>query len=503
LKFGDKILPTTGKYRAVRVQDGMIREIAAAAALLGLIGAAPLSLTPKQIAAINAIGNQSVAGRATPGLTIAILHNGSVVYAKGFGYMNVEDAVRARPDTRYPIGSNTKQFTAAAILILQDEGKLNVEDRLSKYLPDIPHASQVTLRNLLTHSGGYAEYTEIGSFDEIGNRPTTLAALVNTVDHRPLAFTPGTNRQYSNTGYDLLSMVIERVSGMSYSDFLEKHIFAPLGMTSTFVRTWDDTRSNVATEYQSYALGPWEHAQHLDYTWFGGAGWIVSNAADLAKWNAALSGGKLLSKRSQTEMLTPHRIGKNDPFPDYGFGIEASRLPNGHLMISHGGNTYGAATQDARFPDDHLGIVVLANSGTFSYNTTVSALYRVLVPSAAVKPSPHPGSTPGKAARPQANPAMVAAAERWLDDAAAGNIDMAQLRPDFRAHMIPEHRASLRALAALGKRTYTLLSTDRRPPTTAYLFAVKTAKKTLLYAYSRDDNGLVAGAEVIETIAYR
>lgn len=480
----------------------MIRQIAAAAALLGVLGAAPLSLTPKQIAAIDAVGKRSVAGRATPGLTIAILRGGSVVYAKGFGYMNVEDAVPARGDTSYPIGSNTKQFTAAAILMLQDEGKLNVDDRLSRYLPEIPHANEVTLRNLLTHSGGYAEYTEIGTFDEIGNRPTTLAAIANTVDHRPLAFTPGTSRQYSNTGYDLLAMVIERVSGMTYSDFLEQRIFKPLGMTSTFVRGWDDTRHNVATEYDSYALGPWEHAQHLDYTWFGGAGAIVSNAADLAKWNAALSGGKLLSKHSLTEMMTPHRIGKNDPFPDYGFGIEVSRLPNGHVMVSHGGNTYGAATQDARFPNDHLGIVVLANSGTFSYDTAVSALYKVLVPSASVKPSAHPGATPGKHRGPQASPAMVAAAERWLDDATAGHIDMAQLRPDFRAHMIPAHRAALQALASLGNRTYTLISTDRRPPTTAYLFMVKTPEKMLLYAYSRDDDGLVAGAEVIEIVTY-
>ncbi len=480
----------------------MIRQIAAAAALLGVLGAAPQSLTPKQIAAIDAIGARSVAGRATPGVTIAILRGGLVVYAKGYGYMNVEDAVPARGDTSYPIGSNTKQFTATAILMLQDAGKLNVDDRLSKYLPEIPHANQVTLRNLLTHSGGYAEYTEIGTFDEIGNRPTTLAGIVNTVDRRPLAFTPGTNREYSNTGYDLLAMVIERVSGMSYRDFLEQRIFRPLGMTSTFVRDYDDTRPNVATEYDSFALGPWEHAEHLEYTWFGGAGAVVSNAQDLAKWNAALSGGKLLSQRSLTEMMTPHRIGKNDPFPDYGFGIELSRLPNGHRMISHGGNTYGAATQDARFPDDHLGIVVLANSGTFNYNTAVSAVYRALVPSAAVKPTPHPGATPGKPAPPQANPAMVAAAEHWLDDAVAGRIDMAQLRPDFRAHMIPAHREALQALAALGDRAYTLVSTDRRPPTTAYLFMVKTPKKVLLYAYSRDDNGLVAGAAVVETVTY-
>jgi hypothetical protein len=201
-------------------------------------------------------------------------------------------------------------------------------------------------------------------------------------------------------------------------------------------------------------------------------------------------------------MMTPHRIGKNDPFPDYGFGIMVSRLPNKHVMVLHGGNTFGAATQDARFPDDDLGIVVLANSGAFSYNTTVSALYGVLVPSTAAKPSPRPGSTPGKAVGPQANPAMVAAAQRWLDDAIASRIDMAQLRPAFRAHMIPAHRAAFQALATLGPRTYTLVSVDRRPPTTSYLFNVKTPKKTLLYAYSRDDDGLVAGAAAYDTVTY-
>ncbi len=441
-------------------------------------------------------------GRATPGLTIAVLSGGKVVYAKGFGFMNVENAVPARPDTAYPIGSNTKQFTATAILMLQDEGKLNVEDRLSKYMPEIPHANEVTLRNLLTHSGGYAEYTEVGSFDEIGNRPTTILGMVSSVDSRPLAFKPGTARQYSNTGYNLLALLIERLSGMPYNDFLQQRIFTPLGMTSTFVRTYDDTRSNVATEYQSFALGPWEKAEHVDYSWLGGAGAIVSNAADLAKWNAALAGGKLLSKRSMTQMFTPRSIGKNDPFPAYGFGIEISHLPNRHVMISHGGNTFGAATQDARFPDDHFAIAVLANSGAFMYDTTVSAVYRVLVPPAAEKPSPHPAVTPGKNAKPQANQAMVAAAERWLDDAIAGHIDMTQLRPDFRARLIPAHRAALHALANLGKPTYTLMTTDRRPPATAYLFMVKMSKKTLIYAYSRDDNGQVAGVQVIDTVTY-
>lgn len=456
-------------------------------------------LTAEQTAAIDLIGQRSVAGSAAPGVTIAVVRGGSIVYAKGFGDRDVENAVPAAPDTRYPIGSNTKQFTATAILMLQDEGKLNVDDRLSKYLPEIPHSRDVKIRNLLNHSGGYAEYTEIQTFDELANRPATLAQVVGTVDSRPLAFSPGTNRQYSNTGYELLSMVIERVSGMSYQEFLRRRIFTPLGMTSTYVRDSDDTHPNVATEYESYSLGPWEHALHIDYTWFLGAGAIISNVQDLAKWNAALDGGKVLSKRSLTEMMTPVKIGA--AFPDYGFAIMVSKLENGHRMVSHGGNTTGAASQDARFPDDDLNIMVLANSGAFDYNSAVSAVYNVLVPSPRpASPSPRPSA----AAKPVAgaNPVVTAAAERWLDQAVAGHVDLARMRPDARARMQPAHLAALRALAAFGPRTYKLLNVDRRPPSTGYEFLVTTPKKTLVYVYGRDDNGTVSGAGVIEVVDY-
>lgn len=459
--------------------------------------ATPGAVSASQTEALDRIGRLSVAGKAAPGVTIAVARNGTIVYAKGFGYRNIENSVAAAADTRYPIGSNTKQFTAAAILTLQDEGKLDVGDRLSKYLPEIPHSHEVTLRNLLTHAGGYAEFTAIDDFDEIGNRPTTLARVVATVDGRPLSFVPGTKRQYSNTGYELLSMVIERVSKMTYGEFLARHFFEPLGMSGTYLRYYDDTFANVATEYESFALGPWEHAQHIEYTWFAGAGAIVSSARDLVRWNAALDGGKVLSPRSLTEMITPITLGTS--FPGYGFGIMATKLPNGHRMIAHGGNTEGAASQDARFPDDGLSIVVLSNGGEFDYNAAVSAIYDVFVPpttSRARKPSSPVASGP------KADPAMVRAAERWLDDAVAGRIDLQKLRPSFRARLLPQRRAALRALAALGPRRYQLVDVDRRPPSTGYVFALKTAQKPLLYAYGRDDNGLVAAAAVIDIVNY-
>ncbi len=454
------------------------------------------ALTPEQSAKIDEIGRLSVEGAAAPGVTIGVARGTQIVYLKGFGKSNVEDDVAASGDTRYPIGSNTKQFTAASILMLQDRGLLNINDRLSKYLPEIPHADKVTIRELMTHAGGYAEYTEREDFDEVGNRPATLAQIVGTVDARPLSFTPGTKREYSNTGYALLTMLIERVSKMSYAQFLQRNIFEPLGMSSTYVRTYSDAKPNVATEYESFALGSWEHALPIDYTWFTGAGSVVSNAQDLVKWNAGLP--TLLSKRSLTEMLTPIDIGTT--FPGYALGIAINKLPSGHRIISHGGNTTGAATQDARFPDDNLSIIVLANSGTFSYDPAVMAIYGVLVPSeSAAKPQE---KTAAKAHHPDANPQMVAQGERWLDQAIAGSVDMQSLRPDFRARLSPQHRTEIEALGALGPRQYTVLTTDRRPPMSSIGYLVKTPKKSFVYYFGRDDNGQVAAALFVDTVDY-
>lgn len=459
-------------------------------------------LTAAQTSAIDAIGRTSIDMRMAPSVEIAVLRDGAFVYRKGFGVRNVEDSVAPDDQTRYPIGSNTKQFTATSILMLQDQGKLRVDAPLSTYLPQIPHSRQVTLRNLLMHTGGYSEFTAREDFDEVGARPATPAQIVSEAVAKPLDFKPGTKRSYSNTGYVLLQMVIEKLSGQSYADFVSSHIFKPLGMTSSYVRVGDDTSPDVATEYDDYSLGPWEHALHIDYTWFGGAGSIISNPADLAKWNAALDGGKLLSARSQHEMMTPVKVDQN--FPDYGFAIQITKLPNGHRMVYHGGNTTGAATQDARFPDDHLQIIVLANSGFYDYTEAVSAIYAILVPSEQKKPAPKKPAAPAPKPppNPAAKPADITAAKAWLDDAVRGKVDVTKLRADFRARFSRQHLAALRAIAAFGPRTYTLADVDRRAPATAYIFLVKTPKAQFIYAYGRDDDGSVVAAEVIRRVTF-
>ena len=253
--------------------------------------AATDALTAAQTAAIDAIAATVIERKATPSVAIGVAKNGRLVFAKAYGYRNLDDRVPADADTLYGIGSNTKQFTAAAIMMLRDQGKIDVDAPVSRYLPGIPHGDEVKVRNLLTHTGGYAEYTELPDIDLLGARPATNEEIIDSVVARPLGFKPGTKWQYSNTGYVILSRMIERVSGMRYEDFLSTKIFTPLGMTRTRIGDETVVETDRATGYSRFAMGEQEHEDHLDYSWFSGAGAIESTLADLEKWNNAIDRG--------------------------------------------------------------------------------------------------------------------------------------------------------------------------------------------------------------------
>ncbi|MBV9104243.1 MAG: beta-lactamase family protein [Candidatus Eremiobacteraeota bacterium] len=456
-------------------------------------------LSAAQTAAIDRLGQFSVSGRFAPSVVIAVERKGQTVYARGFGYRNVEAQLPALSSTPYLIGSNTKQFAAAAILMLQDQGKLRVDDRLSKYFPAIPHAHEVTLRQLLTMCSGIADYVEVPQLLKIVRRPArSPAQAVALVKDLPLDFRPGTRWQYSNSGYMLLQMLVERLSGMSFHDFLQRRIFARLGMHATYLALSNNLGPTLAGEYSSFAFGPWERAPHWDYSWFGAAGALVSDVSDLEKWNAALDGGKLLSAQSLKEMLAPGPAASTPGGEGYGMGIRAGRMPNGHRFIWHGGNTTGSATQDARFPDDKLSIIVLSNTGYYSYNATVQAIYKIVVPQTpAVNPAKEAPPPP-----PQADPAKLRAATRWLDDAIAGRIEMGKLNEDVSAVLTPPHRAALRALSQYGSRKYTLVGTDRRRPTTTYFFTVETKKKPFDYQYKWHDDGRIADILILPILEF-
>jgi|GEM_PF-56951 len=463
------------------------------------------ALTPEQAAAIDKLAATVIERKATPSVAIGVAKNGKLVFAKAYGYRNLDDKVPADADTMYGIGSNTKQFTAACILLLRDAGKLDVDAPVSRYLPNVPHGREVTIRNLLTHTGGYAEFTELPDVDRLGARPATNEEILDTVVSDPLGFKPGTKWQYSNTGYVMLATIVERLSGTSYADFLRTRIFEPLGMTRTRYEDQALVETDRATGYTRFAMGEQEHESHLDYSWFSGAGAIESTLADLEIWNNAIDRGTLLSAASRDMMHTSFKLADGSD-THYGFGLFMQEIPGGKHVVLHGGDTTGFGTQDARFVEDGVDVIVLTNQEPASYNAITNAVYRAVVPA---PPRPSPAPTPAATAAPSpaaspppipyAKPAVDALARRWLDDAVAGKMDLTKLRPLARAALRqPRIQAALRDLARFGDRTYTLVNVDRRAPSSAYQYLVRTPKRTLLYIFAIDDDGLIAGGDVFD-----
>jgi hypothetical protein len=370
----------------------------------------------------------------------------------------------------------------------------------------MPHGSEVTIRNLLTHTGGYAEFTELPDVDRLGARPATNEEILDTVVGAPLGFKPGTKWQYSNTGYVMLASIIERLSGMSYADFLRTRILEPLGMTRTRYEDQALVETDRAVGYTRFAMGEQEHESHLDYSWFSGAGAIESTLADLETWNNAIDRGTLLSAASRDLMHTSFKLADGTD-TRYGFGLFVQPLPGGKHVVLHGGDTTGFGTQDARFVEDGIDVIVLTNQEPASYNAIMNAVYRAVAPLPAPLPAPPAPSPATVAPSPAASPAPIpyskaavdAFARRWLDDAVAGHIDLTKLRPSARAALrLPRIQAALRDLARFGDRTYTLVNVDRRAPTSAYQYVLRTPKRTLLYIFAIDDDGLVAGGDVFD-----
>ena len=263
-------------------------------------------------ARIDAAAKQDVASGNVAGAAIAIIRDSKLVFARGYGHANLELAAPVNTRTVFRIGSLTKQFTAAGVLLLAEQGKLKIDDRLSLYLPDFPRANEVTLRDLLNHTSGIHNFTEGPVIDKISANGATVQELVTDIaGQSPLYdFEPGTGWWYSNSNYALLGAVIEKVSGKSWGAFMKAEIFDRLGMADTAA---DDARDIVPGRASGYSLvgGVSGKFRNADFTAMSvpyAAGALRSTVGDMARWNEALFGGKLLKAASQKEMLAPGRL---------------------------------------------------------------------------------------------------------------------------------------------------------------------------------------------------
>jgi CubicO group peptidase (beta-lactamase class C family) len=301
-----------------------------------------------------------MAKRHIPGASVAVVRNGKVILAKGYGMADVEHSVPASADTVYELGSITKQFTAMAILMLVEEGKVALDEKITHYLPDLPTAWQgVTVRHLLTHTSGIKSYTSVHDLLKIWRNDYTHEEIIKLVSKDPLEFQPGARWEYSNTNYFLLGMLIEKVTGKSYGDFLAARIFTPLHMTTTRTNDLGDIIKNRARGY-TWGNDTLRNADYTSMTWPFSAGVLVSTVRDLTKWDAALATEKLVKRSSLQQMWTPVKLNDGSTHP-YGFGWAVEDY-QGHKLLSHGGGIPGFTTNIARFVDDRLTVIVLTNT---------------------------------------------------------------------------------------------------------------------------------------------
>lgn len=323
-----------------------------------LLFASALALIPDGHAAESAgdFVNGFLKKRQIPGCAVMVRHEGKVVLSEGYGIANLEHGVRATPQTVFQSGSMGKQFTAMAVMMLVEEGKLSLDDRVSEHLA-VPSAwSRITVRHLLTHTSGLGDYPEDFSLQ----KNYTEDDLLKMIAAQPLGFAPGEKWNYSNLGYVTLGILIRKVSGEFYGDLLQKRIFGPLGMKNTRVINEVDIIPNRAAGYELKA-GVLKNQEWVAPTVNTTAdGSLYFTAEDIAKWDEALEAKKLLSPAGFEQMWTPVKLNSGATAP-YGFGWEIRQTDSGRRILEHGGEWQGFATNIVRYPEDRLTVAVLCN----------------------------------------------------------------------------------------------------------------------------------------------
>ena len=351
-----------------------------------------------------------------PGLSLAVIKDGQIVLAKGYGLANVEHQVAVKPETVFQSGSMGKQFTATAVMMLVEAGKLSLSDPITKYFADAPDTwKKITVRHLLTHTAGTTDYPRDFDF----RRDYTEDELLKRAEAIPLAFQPGEKWSYSNLGYVLLGILIHKVSGQFYGDFLQDRVFRPLGMTTARIISEADIVPNRAGGYR-LVKGELKNQEWVSPTLNTTAdGALYLTVYDMAKWDAALYTEKLLKKSSLAEMWTPVKLNDGKTYP-YGFGWGLGEV-RGHRIIEHGGAWQGFKSQISRYVDDKLTVVVFANLSQANPARIAHGVAAIYNPESAPLP---PQAIEDK------EPQVTALVKETIRRAAAGTLESAPFTAD-------------------------------------------------------------------------
>ena len=340
-----------------------------APALLALVAvpATAQPITTAERAAIDRLVTDTLTQTGVPSASVAIVRNGQLVFTKAWGKAN--ENLPARPDLPYQIASNSKQFTAMALLLLEDDGKLRLDDPIGKYVPGITSGDTITIRQLLSHSSGLQDFWPQDYMFETMTHPTAPQGIVDRWARKPLDYTPGARYQYSNTGYVVAGMIVEKVSGEQLLPFLNRRIFAPLGMHPI---DQDETNTPAfPAGYHRYALGPVRIAQPPARGWLYAAGELSMTTADLAKWDIARMNRSLLPVDDWVAQETPY-VRTDGRSNGYALGVQNHYQRDRHI-IDHGGEAVGFLTQNTVYPDTKDAIIVFTNADFSGATGTLTA----------------------------------------------------------------------------------------------------------------------------------
>jgi len=384
---------------------------------------------------IDDIAAKALADSGAPSVSVAVVRDGKIAFEKAYGKARLDPPTDARSEMRYSIGSVSKQFNAAAILLLAQEGKLSLDDRVSRYFPNLTRAGEISIRQLLSHTSGYQDYYPQDYVPLFMQQPVTAADIVDRWARKPLDFDPGTRWQYSNTNFVIAGQIVEKVAREPFYSFLSKRILQPLGMTTVLNLADQTLGPNDPIGYTRFASGPPRPAIPEGRGWLYAAGELGMTAHDLALWDISLIERKFLKPASFDAFTSPIRL-RDGATTSYALGVNVSNS-DGHLVISHDGAVAGFVSLNTIWPDQRAAIVVLSNmDGSSATGRIAGQIVPLLL---------------AESKDPDAD-ASLAQARRIFDGLIEGKIDRALLSPDadafFTPQVLADASASLKSLGA-------------------------------------------------------
>jgi CubicO group peptidase (beta-lactamase class C family) len=422
------------------------------------------ALAPALRSKVDELAQQTLKTTGVPSASIAVVQDGKIAYLQAYGSARLDPQTPATPQMLYSIGSISKQFTAAAILMLAEEGKLALDDPVSKYVSGLTDGDKVTIRELLSHTSGYQDFWPQDYVPPLMLQPITAEGIMDGWARKPLDFAPGTKWQYSNTNYVIAGVIVEKVSGMPLLQLLGQRVFAPLGMKSVADTNLNKLPPTDPTGYLRYALGPLHPAPKEGRGWMFAAGELAMTAEDLAKWDISIIDQTVLKPASYRDMETEALL-KNGVGTRYGLGV-AVRSVNGHRVLEHGGEVSGFVADNIVLPDDKIAVVVLTNQDASEAASLIGDQVRDLLLNAQ---------------NPQ-DPKQDAIMRKVYDGLQQGKIDRslftANANTYFTEQALKDYASSLGPLGA--PESFTQTRSSGRGGMTERIYQVKYPKKNLV-----------------------